>query len=375
MGAVSVALARACGYRGVGTVEFVTTADASDFYFLEMNTRLQVEHPVTELIHGIDLVEWQLRIAAGERLGLSQQDLRPRGHAIEARLYAESPSHGFLPSTGTVRRYREPDGVRVDSGVRLGSAVGTDYDPMLAKVIAHGDDRAEAIRLLDRGLAELELLGVETNAAFSCALLARPEVRDGRLDTGLLERVLPDLVAPPPEDLLLAGALVAAGDSRPAGPWRRVFESGTVRIADGKIEYDGRSHTAQVRATPDGRHAVELDGIVRHYFVLVETDVIWVARDGHHLAARTFKPDRSRAELPAGSLESPMPGTILQVRVRDGDPVKAGDVLIVLESMKMELSITAPYAGTIDQLRLEPGDRVELGQPLVAVVEGEQEDS
>ena len=165
MGEAAVALARACGYAGAGTVEFIAPADASAFFFLEMNTRLQVEHPVTELVYGVDLVEQQLRVAAGEPLALTQEALVPRGHAVEARLYAEDPANGFLPAVGTVRRYVEPEGVRMDSGIREGSVVGTDYDPMLAKVIAHADDRPAALRRLARALGELELLGVTTNAA------------------------------------------------------------------------------------------------------------------------------------------------------------------------------------------------------------------
>ncbi|MCW3010492.1 MAG: ATP-grasp protein, partial [Solirubrobacterales bacterium] len=215
MGAAAVALAAACGYEGVGTVEFIVPADGSGFFFLEMNTRLQVEHPVTELVYGVDLVALQLRVAAGEPLALTQAELVPRGHAVEARLYAEDPAAGFLPAVGTVRRYVEPTGpgVRIDSGIREGSEVGTSYDPMLAKVIAHGPDRATALGRLDRALGELELLGVTTNAAFTRALLQREDVRAGQQDTGLLERVLDELAVAPPEDLLAAGALAAAGSA------------------------------------------------------------------------------------------------------------------------------------------------------------------
>jgi acetyl-CoA/propionyl-CoA carboxylase biotin carboxyl carrier protein len=369
MGAAAVALANACGYESAGTVEFITPADASEFFFLEMNTRLQVEHPVTELVLGLDIVELQLRIAAGEPLPLGQAQVAPRGHAIEARLYAEDPAAGFLPATGTVRRYREPTAARVDSGIREHTTVGTHFDPMLAKVIVHGHHRAEAIHLLDRALAELELLGVTTNAAFTRALLARADVRAGEQDTGLLERALDELDLAPPDDLLLAGALAAAGTAHPAGPWRRHFEQGEVRIAGGHIEHDGRRHRAEVRPLPDGRYAIELDGRVRHYAADITDEAIWVTRDGHHLTARTKRVDRSGSAPPGGSLEAPMPGTVLQIRVADGDAVDEGEVLIVLESMKMELSIVAPHAGTVTNLTLRAGDRVELGQPLVAVAQ------
>ena len=207
------------GYEGAGTVEFIATGDAGEFFFLEMNTRLQVEHPVTELVYGVDLVEQQLRIASGEPLALRQEELVPRGHAVEARLYAEDPSAGFLPATGTVHVYREPSGpgVRVDSGIRRGTRVGTSYDPMLAKVIAHGADRATALRRLSRALATFDLVGVTTNAAFTRALLERDDVRAGEQDTGLLERVLGDLAGAPPDDLVPAAALAAAGTGPPGG--------------------------------------------------------------------------------------------------------------------------------------------------------------
>jgi acetyl-CoA/propionyl-CoA carboxylase biotin carboxyl carrier protein len=371
MGEAAVALAQDCGYEGAGTVEFITTGTGEEFFFLEMNTRLQVEHPVTELVYGVDLVEQQLRVAAGEPLALTQDALVPHGHAVEARLYAEDPAAGFLPATGTVRVYREPSGpgVRVDSGVCAGAEVGTSYDPMLAKVIAHGPDRATALRRLDRALATLEIVGVTTNAAFTRALLARDDVRAGEQDTGLLERVLTDLDAAPPEDLVPAAMLAAAGTARPAGPWRRPLEDHPeARVGDGRVTVGDRSWTAAIRPVPDGGVRITLDGVERRYAVAVADDAVWIARDGHHLAVRTEQRARSGAGAAAGSLEAPMPGTVLLVHVADGDTVAEGDVLLVLESMKMELSITAPHAGTVAGLALAPGDRVALKQPLVAVV-------
>ena len=264
MGAAAVALARACGYEGAGTVEFIATGDAGEFFFLEMNTRLQVEHPVTELVYGVDLVEQQLRVAAGEPLALRQEELVPRGHAVEARLYAEDPSAGFLPATGTVHVYREPSGpgVRVDSGIRSGTRVGTSYDPMLAKVIAHGADRATALRRLSRALATFDLVGVTTNAAFTRALLERDDVRAGEQDTGLLERVLGDLAGAPPDDLIPAAALAAAGTARPEGPWRRRLAThGDVRVFDGRVTLAGRVwEAAAVRFDPDGAARVDARG-------------------------------------------------------------------------------------------------------------------
>jgi acetyl-CoA/propionyl-CoA carboxylase biotin carboxyl carrier protein len=371
MGAAAVALARACGYEGAGTVEFIAPADASEFFFLEMNTRLQVEHPVTELVYGVDLVEQQLRVAAGEPLALAQDELKPRGHAVEARLYAEDPAAGFLPATGTVRVYREPPGVRTDSGVRAGSEVGTEYDPLLAKVIAHGADRATALARLDRALAGFDLVGVTTNAAFTRALLAREDVRAGALDTGLLERALAELDAAPPADLVPAAMLAAAGSARPPGPWRRALAAhGEARVGDGGVSVGGRRWEGAIRHGADGAPRIALDGVERRYAVAQEDDRVWIARDGHHLDVRAERRAHAGAAA-AGSLEAPMPGTVLLVHVADGDRVAAGDVLLVLESMKMELSIAAPHAGTVSGLALAPGDRVALGQPLVAVEAGE----
>jgi acetyl-CoA/propionyl-CoA carboxylase, biotin carboxylase, biotin carboxyl carrier protein len=376
MGAAAVALARACGYEGAGTVEFIATGDASEFFFLEMNTRLQVEHPVTELVYGLDLVEQQLRVAAGEELTLEQDLLAPLGHAVEARLYAEDPAGGFLPATGVVKVHVLPggEGVRVDTGIRAGSVVGTSYDPMLAKVVAYGPDRATALDRLDRALAQYAIAGVTTNAAFTRALLARDDVRAGEQDTGLLERVLEELALPAPGDLLAAAVLAAAGTAHPAGPWRRALEDhGEARVAGGVVTVgDQRWESAAFAWCGDGFAHVTLDGVRRRYAIALDgEDVVFVFRDGHHLAVATHRPVRSGAGALAGSLEAPMPGTIWAVNVSNGDAVKEGDVLIVLESMKMELSITAPTAGVVEGLDLRAGDRVTLRQPLLAVVEAE----
>jgi acetyl-CoA/propionyl-CoA carboxylase biotin carboxyl carrier protein len=376
MGAAGVALAAACDYRGAGTVEFITSGDGAEFAFLEMNTRLQVEHPVTELVYGVDLVEQQLRVAAGEPLAFGQDAVVPRGHAVEARLYAEDPANGFLPATGTIRRHHEPSGpgVRVDSGVRAGTEVGTAYDPMLAKVVAHGADRAEALRRLDRALGELVLLGVTTNAPFTRALLRRADVRAGEQDTGLLERVLGELAPAVPDDLLPAAAVAAfladtAGVTTPPGPWRRVLDGhGEVRVRGSEVTAAGRTWTWAARPAGDGLR-ITLDGLARAYAVARDdaTGTVWAGRDGHGLEARPHVPARSGTAALAGSLEAPMPGTVLLVHVANGDAVAEGDVLLVLESMKMELAITAPAAGTVEGLALAPGDRVAQRQALLAV--------
>jgi acetyl-CoA/propionyl-CoA carboxylase, biotin carboxylase, biotin carboxyl carrier protein len=374
MGEAAVALARACGYEGAGTVEFITGRDGGDFFFLEMNTRLQVEHPVTELVYGVDLVEQQLRVAAGERLALEQGALRPVGHAVEARLYAEDPANAFLPATGVVRRYREPAGARVDAGIREGAEIGTQYDPLLAKVIAHAADRPTALRRLDRALAGLELLGVATNAAFTRALLARVDVRAGEQDTGLLERVLADLPTDAPPDLLPAAAVAAfladtAHLSVPPGPWRRALAGhGEVRVRGGEVTAGGRAWTWAARRTGDGALRVTLDGISRRYAVALDDDAVWVGRDGHQLEARAERAARAGAAALAGSLEAPMPGTVLLVHAENGQAVEEGEVLVVIESMKMELSIAAPHGGTVQGLDVAVGDKVGLRQVLAEVV-------
>jgi acetyl-CoA/propionyl-CoA carboxylase biotin carboxyl carrier protein len=376
MGEAAVALAKACGYAGSGTVEFIAPGDASAFFFLEMNTRLQVEHPVTELVYGVDLVEQQLRIAAGEPLALRQDALVPRGHAVEARLYAEDPANGFLPAVGTVRRYVEPEGARMDSGIREGSVVGTDYDPMLAKVIAHAETRPAALRRLARALAELELLGVTTNAAFSRALLEREDVRAGEIDTGLLERILAGPPPAPPEDLVPAAVLAAAGTATPAGPFRlRLEDHGEARVAAGAVRLGDRRWRADVReAAPDRAPArsplvrVTLDGVARRYAFARDGDTLWIARDGHHLELRVARAARGAEARGVDSLEAPMPGTVLLVHAENGQEVEEGEVLVVIESMKMELSIAAPHAGTVQGLGVAPGDKVAQRQVLAEVI-------
>jgi acetyl-CoA/propionyl-CoA carboxylase biotin carboxyl carrier protein len=383
MGAAAVALARACGYESAGTVEFIATPEG-EFFFLEMNTRLQVEHPVTELVYALDLVEQQLRVAAGEPLGFGQEELVPRGHAVEARIYAEDPAAGFLPATGVVRAYAEPAGARVDSGLRAGTEVGTAYDPLLAKVVAHGPDRASALGRLDAALAELTILGLPTSTAFTRALLARPEVARGELDTGLLERVLGELELAPPDDLLPAAALAlrlfaaeSAGTTVPfgwtvaGGPaiWRRRTAAGELWVRGDEVGVGERTWRGSARRVADGVVQVELDGIARNYAVAREGHVLWIGRAGHQLEVRPAPRASGDAVAAGGSLEAPMPGTVLDVRVADGDAVQAGDVLLVLESMKMELEIAAPHDGTVEGLGLRAGDRVAVRQPLVTVVE------
>jgi acetyl-CoA/propionyl-CoA carboxylase biotin carboxyl carrier protein len=404
MGAAAVALARGCGYVNAGTVELIAERDdPGSFFFLEVNARLQVEHPVTEALTGLDLVEQQLRIAAGEPLGFTQEEVRLEGHAVEARLYAEDPANGFLPAAGRIVAYREPAGVRVDSGVEAGTEVGTDYDPMLAKLIAHAPDRGQALSGLERGLADLILLGPATNAAYLRALLARPEVRVGKIDTGLIER-LGDTVAPPqPEPVLAAVALAALLGPPPSDdPWDahdgwRLGEPAWVRARlqgpEGEVEVAIR-RDANALCTPirdkvrsevwawrigeeSGEFGIEgerltVDGETRRVGAHRDGDGVWLL-DGAAEPARfeiAAPADGATIGAGGGSLEAPMPGVVIDVRTEPGAEVEAGQVLIVLESMKMELSVQSPRAGVVAEVLARIGEQVARGQTLIALRSG-----
>ncbi|MDT3728082.1 acetyl/propionyl/methylcrotonyl-CoA carboxylase subunit alpha [Streptomyces sp. DSM 41972] len=406
MGEAAVQAARSCGYRGAGTVEFIVPGrDPSQYYFMEMNTRLQVEHPVTELVTGLDLVEWQLRVAAGERLTFGQDDVRLTGHAVEARLCAEDPARGFLPSGGTVLRLREPqgDGVRTDSGLSEGTEVGSLYDPMLSKVVAYGPDRATALRKLRAALAGTVTLGVQTNAGFLRRLLAHPAVVSGDLDTGLVEREADSLVGGEvPAEVYAAAALLrqAALEPAAASGWRDPFDA-----ADGWRMGGGRAWTAhplrvaghdpvtvRVRATADGgtelllpgadtplrasageleghRFTCALDGVAHTFAAL--PDGSWLGRDGDAWQVRDHDPvaaSLTRAgQAGADSLTAPMPGTVTVVKVAVGDEVDAGQSLLVVEAMKMEHVISAPHAGTVTELDVSPGTTVAMDQVLAVI--------
>ncbi|MGW5100324.1 acetyl-CoA carboxylase biotin carboxylase subunit [Streptomyces sp. NPDC004100] len=408
MGEAAVQAARSCGYRGAGTVEFIVPGgDPSSYYFMEMNTRLQVEHPVTELVTGLDLVEWQLRVAAGERLGFAQEDVTLTGHAVEARVCAEDPARGFLPSGGTILLLREPqgDGVRTDSGLSEGTEVGSLYDPMLSKVIAYGPDRATALRKLRGALAETVTLGVPTNAGFLRRLLAHPAVVAGELDTGLVERVVDELVTTEvPEEVYAAAALLRQAALAPAAGtgWVNPFgaadgwrlggarawtphplrvpgqEPVTVRVrrtADGGTELLPDGADTPVRVTPgafsaDGyRFAFELDGV--SYTFATPPDGTWLGRDGDAWQVRDHDPVAASltrsAHAGADSLTAPMPGTVTVVKVAVGDEVEAGQSLLVVEAMKMEHVVSAPHAGTVAELDVTPGSTVAMDQVLAVI--------
>ncbi|NEB83190.1 acetyl/propionyl/methylcrotonyl-CoA carboxylase subunit alpha [Streptomyces anulatus] len=385
MGEAAVQAARSCGYVGAGTVEFIVPGnDPSSYYFMEMNTRLQVEHPVTELITGLDLVEWQLRVASGEQLPYAQQDITLTGWAIEARVCAEDPSRGFLPSGGTVLALREPQGggVRTDSGLSEGVPVGSLYDPMLSKVIAYGPDRATALRKLRAALADTVILGVPTNAGFLRRLLAHPDVVSGDLDTGLVEREAEGLVPDGVPDEVYAAAAAVRRDAlapRPdAGGWTDPFSvpngwrTGGVpapltfplRVAGAAPVTYGAPASATV--TPD-RVTVELDGAVGHFHRSGD----WLGRDGDTWHVQDHDPVEASlsgaGRSGADTLAAPMPGTVTVVKVAVGDEVEAGQSLLVVEAMKMEHVISAPHAGTVTELDVTAGATVAMDQVLAVV--------
>lgn len=387
MGEAAVQAARSCGYRGAGTVEFIVPGgDPSSYYFMEMNTRLQVEHPVTELVTGVDLVEWQLRVAAGEHLPYAQEDVTLTGHAVEARLCAEDPARGFLPSGGTVLRLREPqgEGVRTDSGLTEGTEIGSLYDPMLSKVIAYGPDRATALRKLRAALAGTVTLGVQTNAGFLRRLLAHPAVVAGDLDTGLVERVVDELVpADVPEEVYEAAAALRLDALRPnAEGWTDPFSVPSGWRLGGEprpVAFPLRV-TDPVEYTPRGTHtvtedtvSVTLDG-VRHTF---HRAADWLGRDGDAWHVRDHDPVAASltrsAHSGADSLTAPMPGTVTVVKVAVGDEVSAGESLLVVEAMKMEHVISAPHAGTVTELDVTPGTTVAMDQVLAVVAPHDEE--
>jgi 3-methylcrotonyl-CoA carboxylase alpha subunit len=398
MSGAARAAARATGYVSAGTIEFI--ADASGFYFIEMNTRLQVEHPVTEIITGLDLVEWQLRIAMGERLPLPQEEIRADGHAVEARIYAEDPGKGFLPATGTVLGWREPagEGVRVDTGFRAGDAVTPYYDALLAKLICHGADRAQALARMTEALAAFEIAGVTTNLAFLVALVSHPQVVRGEIDTGFIERELSALtrVAPAVAALDLAAACIAVllreqheqAVAQAGSPWNRT-DGWT--IAGGRsrrlsFRHGGERYDVVLRYGRDGM-AMAFGGVnARLQFVPRERGlfdmclgdaperaaVAWSGRDldlttpRGRLKLSWIDPFAAGvAEAAAASrIVAPMPGTVTRILAKPGVDVPRGAPLIVLEAMKMEHTLRAPSNGRLTALKCTVGDFVQEGMEL-----------
>jgi 3-methylcrotonyl-CoA carboxylase alpha subunit len=412
MGKAAVAAAKAVGYLGAGTVEFIVEAGA--FYFIEMNTRLQVEHPVTEAVTGLDLVEWQFRVAAGEALPLCQQNLVLRGHAIEARIYAEDPERGFLPQTGTLHGLRLPPSeiARVDTGVRPGDAVTPFYDPMIAKIIAWGEDRTTAITRLRRALAETGVLGVATNLGLLKRILAQPDFAAGAVDTAFVEGHRAALLPPrraAPETVLAAATLcrllareaaaraAAARSGDAFSPWAQIdgwrlngrghheilFRDGaeerrvtaTARAGDWMLEIDGRRIVVAGECGFDGLLTVVIDGIRRRMPVLKHglEIAVFLESEGWRLGEVDPLAAHTGEDPTAGRLTAPMPGHITQLTVEPGMNVRRGQPLLVLEAMKMEHTVSAPADGVIEAVRFAVGDQVEEGAELIAFAAAEHQ--
>ena len=405
LAAAAVAAGRAVGYTGAGTVEFVLDRDGS-FWFLEMNTRLQVEHPVTEEVTGLDLVELQLRIAEGEPLPPQAREARLEGHAIEVRLYAEDVPGGFVPSTGTLHRFAIPaaPGIRVDTGFRDGSVVSPHYDAMLAKVIAHGRSRADAARRLARALGQAEIHGLTTNRDLLAAILREPDFLAGATDTGYLTRHDPAALAASATGVAvtathaLAAALARQARHRAAAPvlgtlpsgWRNVFSAPqrvtytaagqpyavAYRVTGNVVraEVNDRPIQALIRAASPDQVDLEIDGTRRVYRVHhVHTDTYVDASDGSTALSEVPRFGDPTKLAAAGSLLAPMPGLVLRILAEVGAVVTAGQPLLVLEAMKMEQTVSAPADGVVAELRVKAGEQVSTGQVLAVLDTAGQE--
>jgi propionyl-CoA carboxylase alpha chain len=373
--ALAVRAARSVSYTGAGTVEFLVADGRA--HFLEMNTRLQVEHPVTEAVFGIDLVAEQIRVAEGH--ALAPRPPHARGHAVEARLYAEDPARDWAPQTGTLHRLAVPDGVRLDTGYGDGDTVGVHYDPMLAKVVAHAPTRAEALRRLAGALERAELHGPVTNRDLLVRSLRHPEFARARMDTGFYDRHLAELTRPAPDPLApLAAALADAHGRSRFGGWRNLPSQPQVK----RYAMAGEEHEVRYRHTRDGltadgvrvvhadarRVVLEVDGVQRRFDVARHGDEVYV--NSARLTALPRFPDPA-AQLAPGSLLAPMPGTVVRVAegLAEGAAVEAGRPLIWLEAMKMQHQISAPVTGTLTALHARPGQQVEPGTLLAVVQE------
>ena len=400
MGDAALTLAQAMRYQSAGTVEFLVDDDTREFFFLEVNTRLQVEHPVTEEVTGIDLVREQLRVAAGEPLGYEQSAINWTGHAIEARLYAEDPANDFLPATGTLVAYApaaDPE-VRWDSGVVAGSVIGVDFDPMIAKVVAHGPTRADAAGRLALALERLHLGGVTTNRDFLAATLRTPEFLAGDTTTDFIERVKPGGDAGAPDDMpraaVIASMWIQGANRASDDVWGFMptnWRNGRLPFERISLGYPGVDEpiTVAYRCERDGSFILNTgESVTLHRWSESDIDIeidhcrgtAAVTRSGGTIHVQSGSTTVSieveprfvipGSELPPGGLIAPMPGVVLDVRCAAGDTVDAGQVLVVLEAMKMEHHITAPVDGTVTEVSIAVGEQLENGVPLLTIDDG-----
>jgi acetyl/propionyl-CoA carboxylase alpha subunit len=368
----AVKAAQAVGYVGAGTVEFI--ADASQglkpdrIWFMEMNTRLQVEHPVTEMVTGLDLVEWQLRVAAGEPLPLAQEEIGLMGHAVEARLYAENTAGGqFLPSTGVLEHFRLPDNIRADAGVEEGGEVTPFYDPMIAKLIVHAPTREQALAELAEACDAVEVFPVKTNAGFLARCLEAPDFIAGDVDTGFIERNLAELTAPaePSSAALSAAAsaaLIAGEDGlheEPPTPWRALagFRLNAPPATSVRLFHQGKAVMAEA-----------IESAAPRSVLLTEDGDIVVFEAGDTFAFAAHPPGADAIDAASdGQVRSPMPGKVTQLSVKAGDAVVKGQPLVTLEAMKMEHTLTAPFAGIVMEVPVHLGTQVSDGACLIVI--------
>ena len=386
MGEAAVAAARAVGYVGAGTVEFIVEGDS--FAFMEMNTRLQVEHPVTEAITGLDLVEWQLRVASGEALPITQDQVQLNGHAFEARLYAEDPLRNFLPSVGRLVHLVLPeDRARIDAGVRSGDEITAFYDPMIAKIITHGPDRAVALHRLERALAACEVVGVQTNLGLLRGIAAEPAFAAGDVETGFIgarPHLLEAAAAPDPVAVAAAALAILVPGAAQADPWAaqdgwqlNLPSQRRVSLTCGDVSFDimatpgihgwaltWEGQTVRAESVEGG---VRIDGVRHRLTVLRDGLSVVVIRDGVNLVfvlPDLLSPPKA-AHAGSGRVLAPIPGRVVSVLVNAGDSVTQGQTLVVLEAMKMELALTAPQDGVVRMINVAAGDMVSDGAELV----------
>lgn len=399
MGEAAVRAAKACGYVGAGTVEFLADADGH-FYFLEMNTRLQVEHPVTELVTGQDLVAWQLAVAEGKPLPLSQDDVSLTGHAIEVRLYAEDPASGFTPQTGTLARFEplEGHGIRVDAGVRSGDTVSPFYDPMLAKVIASGPTRDDARRRLGKALDDMPVFGVTTNRAFLARIMANPVFADGEATTAFLDEAFADdesmhPVTPSLRELALAAVLLNDDPENGGQRWSNSLPAPVpfhLSVDDQRhslsLTWDGANVTARssddaVTLTILGTSGSRLDyidnGVRQHCQYHRQGDRLYWQQLSRSLVVDdvTHAPRDAANGASSGRLLASMDGAIIEVMATPGDKVSQGDTLVILEAMKMEHPMTANRDGRVEQVHVTPGTQVSRRQVLVELADEQETDA